>query len=65
MLEVLWKDALDWYVSFLMCEDSRTRAELAGLNNNFTILDTDDQLRLMKQLIKAANMDEKRWLHVC
>ena len=39
----------------------RRHAELAGLKSNFTILDTDDQLRLMKQLITAANIDEKRW----
>jgi DNA helicase-2/ATP-dependent DNA helicase PcrA len=39
----------------------RRHAELAGLKSNFTILDTDDQLRLMKQLISAANIDEKRW----
>ena len=39
----------------------RQHAELAHLKNNFTILDTDDQLRLLKQLIKAANVDEKRW----
>ena len=39
----------------------RRHAELAHLKNNFTILDTDDQLRLLKQLIKAANIDEKRW----
>lgn len=39
----------------------RRHAELAGLKSNFTILDTDDQLRLMKQLILAANIDEKRW----
>ena len=39
----------------------RRHAELVGLKSNFTILDTDDQLRLMKQLILAANMDEKRW----
>ena len=32
-----------------------------GLKSNFTILDTDDQLRLMKQLIEAENIDEKRW----
>ncbi len=32
-----------------------------GLKSNFTILDTDDQLRLLKQLIAAANIDEKRW----
>ncbi|MFM9827454.1 MAG: ATP-dependent helicase, partial [Sphingomonas sp.] len=36
-------------------------AGLAGLQSNFTILDTDDQLRLIKQLIIAADIDEKRW----
>jgi len=39
----------------------RSHAELVGLQSNFTILDTDDQLRLLKQLIIAANLDEKRW----
>ncbi len=39
----------------------RRHAELAGLKSNFTILDTDDQLRLMKQLIEAEGVDEKRW----
>ena len=39
----------------------RRHAELVGLRSNFTILDTDDQIRLLKQLIVAANMDEKRW----
>jgi DNA helicase II / ATP-dependent DNA helicase PcrA len=39
----------------------RRHAELAGLKSNFTILDTDDQLRLIKQLIDAENIDEKRW----
>ena len=39
----------------------RRHAELVGLQSNFTILDTDDQLRLLKQLIQAANLDEKRW----
>jgi DNA helicase-2/ATP-dependent DNA helicase PcrA len=39
----------------------RRHAELVGLKPNFTILDTDDQLRLMKQVILAANLDEKRW----
>jgi len=39
----------------------RRHAELAGLQSNFTILDTDDQLRLLKQLIVAANIDEKRF----
>jgi len=39
----------------------RRHAELVGLKSNFTILDTDDQLRLLKQLIVAANIDDKRW----
>ena len=39
----------------------RSHAELVGLQSNFTILDTDDQLRLLKQLIVASNLDEKRW----
>ncbi len=39
----------------------RRHAELAGLKSNFTILDTDDQLRLLKQIIAAEDIDEKRW----
>jgi ATP-dependent DNA helicase UvrD/PcrA len=39
----------------------RSHAELVGLHSNFTILDTDDQLRVLKQLLSAANLDEKRW----
>jgi DNA helicase II / ATP-dependent DNA helicase PcrA len=39
----------------------RTHAELVGLHSNFTILDTDDQLRVLKQLIQASDLDEKRW----
>jgi len=39
----------------------RRHAELVGLQSNFTILDTDDQLRLLKQLITAADIDEKRF----
>ena len=39
----------------------RRHAELVGLKSNFTILDRDDQLRLLKQLIQAENIDEKRW----
>jgi DNA helicase-2/ATP-dependent DNA helicase PcrA len=38
----------------------RRHAELAGLKSNFTILDADDQLRLIKQVVKAADLDEKR-----
>jgi DNA helicase II / ATP-dependent DNA helicase PcrA len=39
----------------------RRHAELVGLKSNFTILDTDDQLRLLKQLVQAENIDDKRW----
>lgn len=39
----------------------RRHAELIGLESNFTIIDTDDQLRLLKQLIQAENLDEKRY----
>jgi DNA helicase II / ATP-dependent DNA helicase PcrA len=39
----------------------RRHAELVDLRTDFTILDMDDQLRLMKQLLQAENIDEKRW----
>ncbi|QKG71842.1 ATP-dependent helicase [Erythrobacter mangrovi] len=39
----------------------RRHAELAGLQPNYTIIDTDDQLRLLKQLIQENDLDEKRW----
>jgi DNA helicase-2/ATP-dependent DNA helicase PcrA len=39
----------------------RRHAELVGLQSNFTIIDVDDQLRVMKQLILAEDLDEKRW----
>jgi DNA helicase-2/ATP-dependent DNA helicase PcrA len=39
----------------------RRHAELVGLKSNFTILDVDDQIRLIKQLLEAEKLDEKRW----
>ncbi len=39
----------------------RRHAEVIKLKTNFTILDVDDQLRLLKQLISLKNIDEKRW----
>lgn len=39
----------------------RRHAELIGLKPTFTILDTDDQLRLLKQLLSAENIDDKKW----
>jgi len=39
----------------------RRHAELVGLESNYTIIDTDDQIRLLKQLIQENDVDEKRW----
>lgn len=39
----------------------RRHAELVGLKSGFTILDTDDQIRLLKQVIQANDIDDKRW----
>jgi len=39
----------------------RRHAELVGLSSNFTILDTDDQLRLIKQILTDENIDIKKW----
>ena len=39
----------------------RQYPEKVGLKNGFVILDTDDQLRLLKQIIKEENIDDKKW----
>ncbi len=39
----------------------RKHCELVGLKSGFSILDDDDQVRLLKQLLEAENIDEKRW----
>ena len=39
----------------------RSHAQAVGLSSGFIILDTDDQLRLIKQLMEAENLDKKRW----
>ncbi|USI72175.1 ATP-dependent helicase [Sphingomonas morindae] len=56
-------EALPWLGTFhaIAAKMLRRHAELVGLQANYTILDTDDQLRLLKQLIVAAGLDEKRW----
>jgi DNA helicase-2/ATP-dependent DNA helicase PcrA len=56
-------DGMRWMGTFhsLCVKILRRHAELVGLKSNFTILDTDDQLRLLKQLIRAESIDEKRW----
>ena len=56
-------EGMPWLGTFhaVCAKQLRRHAELVGLKSNFTILDTDDQIRLMKQLIEAAGMDHKRW----
>ncbi|AJE47937.1 ATP-dependent helicase [Celeribacter indicus] len=56
-------EGMPWLGTFhsVCVRQLRRHAELAGLRSNFTILDTDDQIRLLKQLISAAGIDEKRW----
>ena len=56
-------EGMQWLGTFhaIAARMLRRHAELVGLQANFTILDTDDQLRVMKQLIVAADLDEKRW----
>ena len=55
--------ALPWLGTFhsISAKILRRHAELVGLRPNFTILDTDDQLRLLKQVLQAENLDDKRW----
>ena len=56
-------EGLPWLGTFhsVAARMLRSHAELVGLHSNFTILDTDDQLRVLKQLIVASGLDEKRW----
>ena len=56
-------EGMPWLGTFhsLSARILRQHAELVGLRPDFTILDTDDQIRLLKQIIKAENIDEKRW----
>ena len=56
-------EGMPWLGTFhaIAAKMLRRHAELVGLQSNFTILDTDDQLRLLKQLIQSADLDEKRW----
>ncbi|MEO1101587.1 MAG: UvrD-helicase domain-containing protein [Pseudomonadota bacterium] len=56
-------EGLRWLGTFhsISAQILRRHAELVGLKSSFTILDTDDQVRLCKQIIEAENMDPKRW----
>jgi len=56
-------EGLPWLGTFhsIAAKILRIHAELVGLKSNFTILDTDDQIRLLKQIIKAEGIDDKKW----
>ncbi len=56
-------EGLQWLGTFhsIGAQILRRHAEVVGLKPSFTILDADDQVRLAKQVIEAAGLDEKRW----
>ncbi len=56
-------EGMPWLGTFhsIAAKMLRRHAELVGLQSTFTIIDTDDQLRLLKQLIQAEGIDDKRW----
>lgn len=56
-------EGMPWLGTFhsICAKMLRRHAELVGLESNYTIIDTDDQLRLLKQLIQQNDLDEKRW----
>lgn len=56
-------EGLRWLGTFhaVAAQILRRHAELVGLKSNYTILDQDDQERLIKQVLEAENIDAKRW----
>ncbi|MEO8812644.1 MAG: UvrD-helicase domain-containing protein [Caulobacteraceae bacterium] len=56
-------EGLRWLGTFhsVAAQILRRHAELVGLKSSYTIIDTDDQERLIKQLLAAENIDPKRW----
>ncbi len=56
-------EGLRWLGTFhsVAAQILRRHAELLGLKSSYTIIDTDDQERLIKQLLEAENIDTKRW----
>ena len=49
-----------WYIPLICAKLLRKHARAAGLNSNFTILDPDDQTRLIKNICKSENIDTKK-----
>jgi DNA helicase II / ATP-dependent DNA helicase PcrA len=56
-------EGLRWLGTFhsVAAQILRKHAELVGLKSSYTIIDTDDQERLIKQVLQAENIDPKRW----
>ncbi len=56
-------EGLRWLGTFhsIAAQILRRHAELVGLKSSYTIIDNDDQERLIKQLLEAENIDAKRW----
>jgi len=62
--QLVERDVEGWWIGTfhaLGARILRVHAELVGLQSNFTILDADDQLRLLKQICQAEDVDDKRW----
>ena len=61
---ILGRSVAGWWLGTfhsLAARILRKHAELVNLKNNFTIIDSDDQIRLIKQILVSENIDEKRW----
>ena len=56
-------EGMEWLGTFhsIGAKMLRRHSELVELKPSFTILDTDDQIRLIKQVLSAENIDDKRW----
>ncbi len=56
-------EGLKWIGTFhsICVKILRRHAEKVNLNSNFTIINTDDQIRLLRQVIKLESIDEKKW----
>ena len=61
---ILGRSVAGWWLGTfhsLAARILRKHAELVNLKNTFTIIDSDDQIRLIKQILISKNIDEKRW----
>ena len=61
---ILGRSVAGWWLGTfhsLAARILRKHAELVNLKNNFTIIASNDQIRLIKQILVSENIDEKRW----